>query len=63
MDDASPDGTQDIARQLANVYGEDKIVSAYEKCTATNYSQATRYSNHGLESLDWGRSYLLPSMS
>ena len=27
MDDASPDGTQDIARQLANVYGEDKVVS------------------------------------
>jgi hypothetical protein len=27
VDDASPDGTQDIARQLAGVYGEDKIVS------------------------------------
>lgn len=27
VDDASPDGTQDIARELANVYGEDKIVS------------------------------------
>lgn len=26
VDDASPDGTQDIARQLAKVYGEDKIV-------------------------------------
>jgi len=26
VDDASPDGTQDVARQLANVYGEDKIV-------------------------------------
>ncbi|KZS90213.1 glycosyltransferase family 2 protein [Sistotremastrum niveocremeum HHB9708] len=26
VDDASPDGTQDIARQLAGVYGEDKIV-------------------------------------
>jgi len=24
--DASPDGTQDVAKQLANVYGEDKIV-------------------------------------
>jgi dolichol-phosphate mannosyltransferase len=26
VDDASPDGTQEVARQLANVYGEDKIV-------------------------------------
>ncbi|EJD02552.1 glycosyltransferase family 2 protein [Fomitiporia mediterranea MF3/22] len=26
VDDASPDGTQDVAKQLARVYGEDKIV-------------------------------------
>ena len=26
VDDASPDGTQEIARQLARVYGDDKIV-------------------------------------
>ena len=26
VDDASPDGTQDVAKQLAKVYGEDKIV-------------------------------------
>ncbi|KAF8341688.1 glycosyltransferase family 2 protein [Amanita rubescens] len=26
VDDASPDGTQDVAQQLARVYGEDKIV-------------------------------------
>ncbi|KAG6879018.1 dolichol-P-mannose synthesis [Termitomyces sp. T32_za158] len=26
VDDASPDGTQEIAKQLAGVYGEDKIV-------------------------------------
>lgn len=26
VDDASPDGTQDIARQLAGVYGEDRVV-------------------------------------
>jgi len=26
VDDNSPDGTQEIAKQLANVYGEDKIV-------------------------------------
>lgn len=26
VDDASPDGTQEIAKQLAKVYGEDKIV-------------------------------------
>jgi hypothetical protein len=27
VDDNSPDGTQEIAKQLAKVYGEDKIVS------------------------------------
>jgi dolichol-phosphate mannosyltransferase len=32
VDDASPDGTQDIARQLAKVYGEDKIVCLYFSC-------------------------------
>jgi dolichol-phosphate mannosyltransferase len=26
VDDNSPDGTQDVAKQLATVYGEDKIV-------------------------------------
>ncbi|KAI5453005.1 dolichol-P-mannose synthesis [Naganishia albida] len=26
VDDASPDGTQDVARQLAGIYGEDKVV-------------------------------------
>ncbi|KIL71116.1 glycosyltransferase family 2 protein [Amanita muscaria Koide BX008] len=26
VDDASPDGTQEVARQLAKLYGEDKIV-------------------------------------
>jgi len=26
VDDASPDGTQEIAKQLAKVYGEDKII-------------------------------------
>lgn len=26
VDDNSPDGTQDIAKELARVYGEDKIV-------------------------------------
>ncbi|WOO85499.1 Dolichol-phosphate mannosyltransferase subunit 1 [Vanrija pseudolonga] len=26
VDDASPDGTQDVARQLAKIYGDDKIV-------------------------------------
>jgi dolichol-phosphate mannosyltransferase len=32
VDDASPDGTQDVAKQLATVYGEDKIV-----CRANNF--------------------------
>lgn len=27
VDDGSPDGTQDIVKQLQNVYGEDRIVS------------------------------------
>ena len=27
VDDNSPDGTQEIAKQLAKLYGEDKIVS------------------------------------
>lgn len=27
VDDASPDGTQEVARQLAKIYGEDKVVS------------------------------------
>lgn len=26
VDDNSPDGTQDVARQLAAIYGDDKIV-------------------------------------
>jgi glycosyltransferase involved in cell wall biosynthesis len=27
VDDASPDGTQEIAKQLAGIYGEDKVVN------------------------------------
>ena len=27
VDDGSPDGTQDIVKQLQNVYGDDRIVS------------------------------------
>jgi glycosyltransferase involved in cell wall biosynthesis len=27
VDDASPDGTQEIAKQLAGVYGDDRVVS------------------------------------
>jgi glycosyltransferase involved in cell wall biosynthesis len=29
VDDASPDGTQDVAHQLAKIYGQDKVVSVY----------------------------------
>ena len=29
MDDASPDGTQDVAKQLAGIYGEEHIVCHY----------------------------------
>lgn len=35
VDDASPDGTQEIAKQLAKVYGEDKIVRLYSFCYGT----------------------------
>jgi len=30
VDDASPDGTQDVAKQLAGIYGEDHIVRPYD---------------------------------
>lgn len=29
VDDASPDGTQEVAKQLIGVYGEDRIVRAF----------------------------------
>ena len=29
VDDASPDGTQEVAKELAGLYGEDKIVSSH----------------------------------
>jgi len=28
IDDGSPDGTQEVAKQLQDLYGEDKIVCA-----------------------------------
>lgn len=28
VDDASPDGTQEVARELQGVYGEDRVVRA-----------------------------------
>jgi glycosyltransferase involved in cell wall biosynthesis len=28
VDDASPDGTQDVAKDLIKIYGDDRIVSA-----------------------------------
>ncbi|KAG9226062.1 hypothetical protein CCMSSC00406_0008724 [Pleurotus cornucopiae] len=44
VDDASPDGTQDIAKQLASVYGEDKILL---KPRAGKLGLGTAYA-HGL---------------
>lgn len=41
VDDASPDGTQEIAKQLAKVYGEDKIVGFYFSCYVSD-----RYKDH-----------------
>lgn len=31
VDDGSPDGTQDIVKQLQQVYGEDFVVSSLKK--------------------------------
>ncbi|KLT41966.1 putative GPI anchor biosynthesis-related protein [Cutaneotrichosporon oleaginosum] len=45
VDDASPDGTQDIARQLAKTYGDDKVVL---KPRAGKLGLGTAYV-HGLE--------------
>ena len=33
VDDASPDGTQEVAQELAKVYGEDKIASDNLPCS------------------------------
>jgi len=33
VDDGSPDGTQDIVKQLQQVYGEDFVVSFFFKCS------------------------------
>jgi len=30
VDDGSPDGTQDIVKQLQQIYGEDRVVSIFE---------------------------------
>lgn len=30
VDDGSPDGTQDIVKQLQKVYGEDRIVCTFK---------------------------------
>lgn len=35
VDDASPDGTLEVAKELAKVYGEDKIVWVYFSCYRT----------------------------
>lgn len=37
VDDASPDGTQDVARELAKVYGEDKIVCRFLQFAYAGY--------------------------
>lgn len=36
VDDASPDGTQEVARQLQGLYGEDRVVGVLlTRCYAT----------------------------
>lgn len=57
VDDASPDGTQDIARQLASVYGEDKIVSRVLFSIKVSYYEHVYMSlNLAQGSLVWGNS-------
>jgi dolichol-phosphate mannosyltransferase len=56
VDDASPDGTQEIAKQLAKVYGEHRVVS--ESCLDLSPADH-RYSNLVRESLDLGESHSL----
>ena len=48
VDDASPDGTQEIAQQLANVYGEDKIVSRAMPRETSHFNLST-----GAETSTW----------
>jgi glycosyltransferase involved in cell wall biosynthesis len=45
VDDASPDGTQDVAKQLAGIYGEDHIVRCIQMVRADD-----SYSDHELGS-------------
>ena len=39
VDDASPDGTQDIARQLQGVYGKDRVVRGQPAHASTDPAQ------------------------
>lgn len=51
VDDASPDGTQEIAKQLATVYGQDKVVRYYLSTRCTLLIILARFSNLARESL------------
>lgn len=48
VDDNSPDGTQEIAKQLARVYGEDKIVRFLKLYAFALSDMLSRYSNRVL---------------
>lgn len=58
VDDASPDGTQEVAKELQKIYGEDRIVSTSKRDCAVYWSAywqfepGQSYSNfvHELES-------------
>lgn len=56
VDDASPDGTLEVAQQLQRVYGEDHIVSTrpLHPTRRTRFADLARarFSNHDQESLD-----------
>jgi hypothetical protein len=57
VDDASPDGTLEIAKQLQTVYGSDRIVSSlFELLPSIYVDSQTRFSNHDQENSALGQS-------
>lgn len=48
VDDGSPDGTQDIVKQLQQVYGEDRVVSILKICPRSASSFILSIQYHGL---------------
>lgn len=53
VDDASPDGTQDIAKQLQTVYGHERIVSPLDGHQHHTTLTVLRHSCCNLEQENW----------